>query len=123
MAKLYLALPLVLYLMTIDQSKQLLHKVFSQPFDNQSNIFINLARELLKNLDEGRDKQTYTGSYVWAPFREHIASIERLAQYRDPNDVAIDIVVVKVKEASTLDAARNRLRNVMTRYLHENERI
>lgn len=105
--------------MTSAEASSLLQRVLQRPFNTTS--FIELAANLVKDLDPAKQGAVQSGNYVYEPFREHIKSYQRLGQYTDPDGQVLDVLAVKVKDARKLDRARTALRNFGVEYLRNKD--
>ncbi len=94
------------------QAKKLIRDVFESSF-NKSN-FIIFLKNLLKNFE---DKTfVYQGNYIPDSFKQCITSLERIGKYTYDNK-EIDLLIVRLKQASYIEQARKAQRNFIAYYL------
>lgn len=93
-----------------DAAKKLLDGVFRQSFDKDR--FKQFVVELFNEF-------TFkTSSYsVWKEYSEYIESYESLGTYIDAEKKKIEVLVVKLRRASSRDRARTMQRNFVAKYL------
>lgn len=102
--------------MTNEQAKNLIRDTFESPFDEDK--FVRFIKNLLKHYDDTETSSfVYSGSLIFEPFRPYISSFGRIGKYTDGNH-SIDILIVKLKKASSLERARSMQRNFVSRYLN-----
>jgi hypothetical protein len=102
--------------MTNEQAKNLIRDTFESPFDEDK--FVRFIKNLLKHYDDTETSSfVYSGSLIFEPFRPYISSFGRIGKYTDGNHF-IDILIVKLKKASSLERARSMQRNFVSRYLN-----
>ena len=123
-----------------DQADQLIQGTFEDAFDEDK--FQAFIRELLNDLEF--TSSVYSGSYIKEAYREYISpmnrigkhqipdgeeyiketyreyisSMNRIGKYQTPDGEEIDILVVKLKEGTSLVRARSRQKNYIADYLN-----
>ncbi|MEM3499890.1 MAG: TaqI-like C-terminal specificity domain-containing protein [Candidatus Bilamarchaeaceae archaeon] len=73
--------------------------------------------ELLKDDFDLSKNFIYPGAYVPSSFREHISSYKRIGQYK-ADKKELDILIVNLKNKTTLERARSTQRNFIREYLN-----
>ena len=97
----------------------LVTQTFEAAFD--AARFRTFARNLLNAIDETKAFGPLQGQYIWEAFRDHVSQYWRVGTYTDPNGEKIDVLIVRLKHASSLDRARTMQRNFVARYLKERD--
>jgi hypothetical protein len=102
--------------MTKEAAKKLIKNTFEAPFDKgqYKEFIINLCKYYD---DSDKVRFTYTGNYIPDSFKPYISSLERIAKYTDGNH-EIDILVVKLVKAASIERARTMQRNFISWYLN-----
>ena len=99
-------------------AQKLIEVTFNSPFkEAQFTVFV-------KNLlNEFEDKHNhYSGNLIWDDYKDHINSYKRIGKYIDPEDQALDILIVEVKSVAKLERARTPLRNFVIKHLNRFEK-
>ena len=99
-----------------EAAKKLLQKTLQNKFDEIN--FKYLIKNILKNIDEGKEFNPQKGKYIFRDFTEYIKSYKRIGQYITYDDRLIDILIVNLKEESMLERARTTQRNFIAKYLN-----
>ena len=91
-------------------------------FENGFNkaVFLNFVRNLVKKFDES--KAVHFRGHIKDKFKKTTKAIktyERLGTYTDPEDKTIDILIVYLEKAFSLDYARTTLRNFVAEHLKD----
>ncbi|MCK4307007.1 N-6 DNA methylase, partial [candidate division WOR-3 bacterium] len=87
---------------------------FNHSFDE--NRFSNFIRNLFNDIDESK-KFEYRGSYIPDSFKEHIKQYKRVGKYTDPENNELDVLIVYLKQETSLERARTMQRNFVAWYL------
>ena len=95
-------------------AKRLIEETLSQPFDE--GRFKYFVKNLLNDLDESK-AGTYSEKYIKDAFKQHIRLYKRIGKYTDPDGVEIDVLIVYLRRAGALDAARTIQRDFIRDYL------
>lgn len=98
--------------MNRNQAKELIIKTFENTFDRDN--FIIFLKNLLKSYEE--KTSTYQGNDITDAFKPYISSLERIGQYIC-DDKEIDLLIVQLKEETSLERARAMQRNFIAWYL------
>ena len=88
---------------------KLLDDTFNQDFN--INNYIKFIKELFNKFTVNQKSWN-----VWKEYEEYIGSYQLIGSYSDNKDV-IDVLVVKLKKASSRDRARTMQRNFIAKYL------
>jgi len=94
-------------------AQKLIQKPLQGSFNKEQ--FIYLAKNVLNHIEEA--PFTYKGNLVFDDFADSIQSVERIGKYQDPEEKLIDVLIVRLKKEASLDRARTRQRNFVTKYL------
>src|SRR3989338_7449425 len=91
-------------------------------FENGFNkaVFLNFVKNLVKKFDES--KAVHFRGYIKDKFKQTTKAIktyERLGTYTDPEGKTIDILIVYLEKAFSLDYARTTLRNFVAEHLKD----
>jgi len=95
------------------QAKQSIKETFENPFDKGQ--FTDFIKNLLNNVKEA--PFTYQGNYIPEKFRPYIKSLERIGKFSDGEN-SLDILIVTLKNESSLERARTMQRNFIAWYLN-----
>jgi adenine-specific DNA-methyltransferase len=95
------------------QAQRLVKEVFESPFDKDN--FIRFTKELLNSYEEA--SFVHRGNLIPDNFDQSVGSFERIGKYFDGEN-EVDLLIVNLKKASTLDRARSTQRNFVARYLN-----
>jgi len=98
-----------------ESAKKLIRNTFQNSFNKID--FIYLIKNLLNQYDES--KAFHARGYVLEAFKKYIKTYERIGTYTDAEGKKIDILVVYLKNESTVERARTAQRNFIARYLKE----
>ena len=95
-------------------NKQNAIKLLDETFNNDFEIdrFSRFVKELFNKF---HINQRSWG--VWKEYQDYIDSYQQLGSYRDSSKGVIDVLVVKLKKASSRDRARTMQRNFVAKYL------
>ena len=96
------------------EAEQLVINTFTYKFSEEQ--FTNFIRNLLPDL-EAPSTRIVPNTQLPQGFREHVYNYTRVGTYHDPKGDVLDVVIVKLKNQSSLDRARTRQRNLMAHYL------
>lgn len=96
-------------------AKQLIQNTLESSFNERR--FRKFIRNLLNKFDE-EHKRPYSGRYIPESYRKYIKTLKRIGKYEDDNGSKIDILVIKLKKASSLERARTMQRNFTAWYLN-----
>ncbi len=106
--------------MHVEEAKRLIRETFQNSFDE--GRFRHFAKNLFNDLDESK-AFAYQGQYIPDAYKEHIRKYKRLGKYTDPDGVELDVMIVNLKRATSLDRARTMQRNFIAWYLkHRGEK-
>lgn len=81
---------------------------------NEEN-FTYLVKNLLNNVEE--KSFTCKGKYIFDDFKDSISVVKRVGKYEDRDDKLLDILIVHLKEGTSLERARTKQRNYVAKYL------
>lgn len=102
-----------------NEAEKLVNETLTQPYeDGKFRYFVS---NLFKDY-EPLNEQSIQGQYIFEAFRENIVSYKRIAKFKDPENLELDVLAVKVKNKRMLDNARTTQRNFVARYLTRKER-
>jgi len=104
--------------MDSQSAKNLVIDTFENGFDKA--VFLNFIRNLVKKFDES--KAVHFRGHIKDKFKKTTKAIktyERLGTYTDPEDKTIDILIVYLEKAFSLDYARSTLRNFVAEHLKD----
>ncbi len=94
---------------------KLLNDTFNYDFDiKRYTVFV---KELFNNFRV--DVKTWT---VWKEYQDYVESYKLLGSYKDTSKKVVDVLVVKLKKASSRDRARTMQRNFIAKYLSNTEK-
>ena len=89
----------------------LLNETFTKEFDESR--FKRFVKELFNEIEF--NPQSWL---VWKEYLDYIDSYQMLGSYKDPSKKVIDILIVKLRRASSRDRARTMQRNFIAKYLN-----
>lgn len=97
-------------------AQKLVRETLEAPFDKDR--FVYLVKNILNHVDDA--PFTYQGKYIFDGFADGIKLLERVGKYSDPtdSDKRIDILIVHLKRATSLERARTMQRNFVAKYLN-----
>ncbi len=96
-----------------DVAKKLVQDTLENSFDQEKfSYFIN---NMLNSFEE--DSFTYKGKYIFDSFKDSIRILQRIGKYKGPDDKLVDILVVHLKQDTSLEHARSMQRNFIAKYL------
>lgn len=97
-------------------AQKLIRETLEAPFDKDR--FVYLVKNILNHVDDA--PFTYQGKYIFDGFADAIKLLERVGKYSDPSDSdkRIDILIVHLKRATSLERARTMQRNFVAKYLN-----
>ena len=95
------------------QAQILIEDTFNDSFNEER--FAIFAKNLLNDLEP--KSNSYSGNYIWDDYKEHINTYKRIGKYIDPEDEALDVLIVEVKSVTKLERARTALRNFAIKHL------
>jgi len=96
-----------------EQAKELIKNTFEASFNKEG--FVIFIKNLLNEVDESSFK--YSGNLIPDSFKQYINSYERIGKYTEGNN-RIDILIVNLKEETSLKRARSMQRNFIAGYLN-----
>ncbi|HOI17454.1 MAG TPA: TaqI-like C-terminal specificity domain-containing protein [Geobacteraceae bacterium] len=106
--------------MNKEEAKRLIRETFQNHFDESR--FRLFAKNLFNDLDESK-AFAYQGQYIPDAYKDHVRQYKRLGKYTDPDEAALDVLVVNLKRETALDRARTMQRNFIAWYLkHRGEK-
>ncbi len=95
-------------------ASKLVKDTFSNPFEeDRYRLF---ARNLFNDLDESKSF-AYHGSYIPDAYKDHVRQYKRIGKYTDPEGTELDVLIVYLKKATSLERARTMQRNFIAHYL------
>lgn len=101
--------------MNKQEATQFIQQVFQSPFDEQR--FGRFAAELLNEI---KDKSFIrSGQYIKDAFKQYVRSYRRIGIYTDPNGDEVDVLIVHLRQGTTLERARTMQRNFIAHYLRD----
>lgn len=77
--------------------------------------FVSLIKNMLNRIEEA--PFTYKGQYIFDDFRDSIKLIERIGKYKGPDEKLMDILVIHLQKETSLERARTKQRNFVSKYL------
>ncbi|MBU1153947.1 N-6 DNA methylase [bacterium] len=95
------------------QAQALIKETFESPFDK--NKFVGFVKNLLNEVEEATF--IYKGNYIPDAYEQYINTLERIGKYND-GEHKIDILIVKLKEQTSIERARTMQRNFIAWYLN-----
>ena len=98
-----------------ENAVRLIRRTFETSYDE--NNLRTLISELFQSV-ETKDK-TYSGAYIPAAYREHIASYKYLCKYVTPDGEELAVLAVNCTKLSSLEKARTLQRNFVANYMKE----
>lgn len=104
--------------MNSQEAADLIKNTFDQSFDEDR--FTLFVKNLLNDVETKHN--AYRGNLIKESFREHIVQYKRIGKYLDPNNEALDVLLVEVADQSKLDKARTTLRNFVISHLDNFEK-
>lgn len=96
------------------QAQHIVESTFEDSFDEER--FRYFIRNLLNHVEE-ENKHPYSGQYIATAFQPYISTLKRIGKYSD-GDNEIDVLVVQLKKAKSLERARTAQRNFIAHYLN-----
>ena len=100
--------------MNPQQARALVTETFSRAFDKE--CFRNFVVNLLHHTDDSK-AQAWDTTSVKVAFKNHVEDYERLSTYTSPEKERLDVLVVRLTTAFTLERARTAIRNFVADYL------
>jgi len=94
-------------------AKKLVQETLQSSFNKEHFVF--LIKNVLNHLEEA--PFTYKGNYIFDDFADSIKSVERIGKYKDPEEKLIDILIVHLRKKTSLERARTKQRNFVSKYL------
>ena len=76
---------------------------------------MSLIKNLLNHVEEA--PFTYKGQYIFDDFRDSIKLVERIGKYKGPDEKLLDILVIHLQKETSLERARTKQRNFVSKYL------
>ncbi len=102
-----------------EAAKKLIRDTLEKPFNKeQFSVFI---KNLLNHLESAPFPRPRTGQMIFADFRSHISSLDRVGKYTDSEGRKLDVLIVKLSKTTSLERARSKLRNFVAKYLKESQ--
>lgn len=105
--------------MNKSEAEQLVINTFTHKFSEEQ--FTTFIRNLLPDI-QPPSTRTIPNAQLPQGFREHVYNYTRVGTYNDPKGDVLDVVIVKLKNESSLDRARTRQRNLMAHYLNKRDK-
>jgi len=97
------------------QASNIVKCTFEKPFDK--NNYIKFIKELLNSYDTSKAfNQPMSVQRTRQSFIDYIKSFERIGRYND-GDAVIDLLIVYLKNNSSIEKARSMQRNFVAGYL------
>ncbi len=94
------------------QAEDLLNKTFNQDFKIEK--FSQFVKELFNEIDINVEDKT---SYIGKQYKDHIADLKKLGDFRDADRKRIEVLAVKLERPTSLDRARTMQRNFIANWL------
>jgi hypothetical protein len=101
--------------MNKQEATQFIQQVFQSPFDEQR--FGRFAAELLNEIEA--KPFNYSGPYIKDAYKHYVQQYKRIGTYTDPSGDEVDILIVHLKQGTTLERARTMQRNFIAHYLRD----
>jgi hypothetical protein len=98
-----------------DSAKKLIRDTFERSFDKDR--FVYFIKNLLNKIDES-DSTVMGGSHLPDSYKPYIESLECVGKYEDGEGNQLDVLIVLLKEKTSLERARARQRNFISWYLN-----
>ncbi|MEW6410926.1 MAG: N-6 DNA methylase [Candidatus Zixiibacteriota bacterium] len=96
-----------------EAAKKLIRDTLEKPFDKgQFKLFI---KNLLNRLEDA--PFIYRGEYIFKDYRDSVKSLERIGKYEDSDGKKLDVLIVSLLKAPSLERARSKQRNFVAKYL------
>ncbi len=95
------------------QAQQIIRDTFENPFNKSG--FAGFIKNLLNRIDEA--PFTYQGNYIPDAYKQYIKTLERIGKFSDGEN-RIDILVITLQKATSLERARTMQRNFIAWYLN-----
>lgn len=96
---------------------KIIRDTLERPFNKEQ--FVHFAKNLLNKIDD--DKAFHARGYVPESFTDYVKTYERLGTYTDPENNKIDVLIVYLQKATSLERARTAQRNFVARYLKDRD--
>jgi hypothetical protein len=100
--------------MQVEEAKRLIQETFQNTFDE--GRFRLFAKNLFNDLDESKTF-SQQGQYIPDAYKDHVHQYKRIGKYTDPAGAELDVLIVHLKRAASLERARTRQRNFIAWYL------
>jgi len=98
-----------------EAAKRLVRQTFEKSFNrDQFHVFVN---NLLNKLEPAAFPRPRTGQYIFADFRDYIASFDRIGKYEDKEGNKLDVLIVQLNRQTSLERARAAQRKFVAKYL------
>lgn len=101
--------------MNKQEATQFIQQVFQSPFDEQR--FGRFAAELLNEIEP--KPFNYSGTLIKDAYKHYVQQYKRIGTYTDPDGDEVDILIVHLKQGTTLERARTMQRNFIAHYLRD----
>lgn len=101
--------------MNKQEATQFIQQVFQSPFNEQR--FGRFAAELLNEIEA--KPFSYSGPYIKDAYKQYVQQYKRIGTYTDPSGDEVDILIVHLKQGTTLERARTMQRNFIAHYLRD----
>lgn len=101
--------------MNKQEATQFIQQVFQSPFDEQR--FGRFAAELLNEIEA--KPFSYSGTLIKDAYKQYVQQYKRIGTYTDPDGDEVDILIVHLKQGTTLERARTMQRNFIAHYLRD----
>lgn len=99
--------------MDTQQAQRIIRDTFESPFEKSK--FIRFIKNLLNRMDES--SFSYQGNYIPDAYKPTIRTLERIGKYTDGENT-LDILVINLQKATSLERARTMQRNFIAWYLN-----
>ena len=96
-----------------DAAKKLVQETLQGSFNKER--FVYLVKNILNHVEEA--PFTYKGNLIFDDFADSIKLVERIGKYKGSDEKLIDILVVHLQKETSLERARTKQRNFVTKYL------
>lgn len=94
-------------------AQRLVRETLQSSFNKER--FVSLIKNMLNRIEEA--PFTYKGQYIFDDFRDSIKLVERIGKYKGPDEKLMDILVIHLQKETSLERARTKQRNFVSKYL------
>lgn len=94
-------------------AQRLVRETLQNSFNKER--FVSLIKNMLNRIEDA--PFTYKGRYIFDDFRDSIKLVERIGKYKGPDEKLMDILVIHLQKETSLERARTKQRNFVSKYL------